>query len=370
MGDESALPFERPGSEPPEARTWARIAPEILLGVFQQSPDGILIGHPDGLILYANEKACEIFGCSEAELRRAGRAGVSYPDDPLVPIVIEERTRTGRSKGLVPLRRMDGTPFMAEAASVVFETPEGEQRTVIIIRDVTEQVRNERRLAAYDDIAEALLAATDFSQVMQLVAHHSRLIFHTDVAIISTVAEDGTVEVIAVEGESARHLLGRRYSSGGTVHEVIENKDAVIIDDFSAVAIVEDGRQLKVGPAMALPVLSNEDILGVLFLGRTTGIPYTAKDLDAATQFARRLGVVMGVGQARAERERLQKQTADQLQTALNTRIIIEQAKGIIAATRNVEIEEAFERLRAYARSHSTRIHEVATRVVQRTLLP
>ena len=59
-----------------------------------------------------------------------------------------------------------------------------------------------------------------------------------------------------------------------------------------------------------------------------------------------------------------------QLQRALLTRILIEQAKGIIAATHNIGIREAFDVLRRYARNHNAAIHEVANAVINRGLRP
>jgi AmiR/NasT family two-component response regulator len=49
---------------------------------------------------------------------------------------------------------------------------------------------------------------------------------------------------------------------------------------------------------------------------------------------------------------------------------VVEQAKGIIAATRNIAIHEAFEVLRRYARNHNAAIHEVANAVINRGLRP
>jgi PAS domain S-box-containing protein len=57
-----------------------------------------------------------------------------------------------------------------------------------------------------------------------------------------------------------------------------------------------------------------------------------------------------------------------QLNTALQSRIIIEQAKGFLAARHDIEPDEAFQRLRSYSRNHHLVIREVARRVVAREL--
>jgi PAS domain S-box-containing protein len=56
---------------------------------------------------------------------------------------------------------------------------------------------------------------------------------------------------------------------------------------------------------------------------------------------------------------------ARQLQVALDTRLIIEQAKGYLAGHDGTDPEVAFQRIRQYARSHHQALHDVATRVVR-----
>ncbi|HYZ38887.1 MAG TPA: ANTAR domain-containing protein [Pseudonocardiaceae bacterium] len=57
----------------------------------------------------------------------------------------------------------------------------------------------------------------------------------------------------------------------------------------------------------------------------------------------------------------------DQLQTALNSRIIVEQAKGVLAERRGINPSDAFTLLRNYARRHHQRLTELAAAVVDGT---
>ncbi len=59
-----------------------------------------------------------------------------------------------------------------------------------------------------------------------------------------------------------------------------------------------------------------------------------------------------------------------QLEEALESRIVIEQAKGVLAERLAISVGEAFDILRYAARSHRTKLHELAGRVVGETQTP
>ena len=59
------------------------------------------------------------------------------------------------------------------------------------------------------------------------------------------------------------------------------------------------------------------------------------------------------------------RMTAEQLQHALDSRVLIEQAKGMIAAREGISIDQAFARLRQHARRHNAILHDVARAVIE-----
>jgi GAF domain-containing protein len=114
-----------------------------------------------------------------------------------------------------------------------------------------------------------------------------------------------------------------------------------------------------------IPALAAGEAIGAvnLYDGRTRS--WSDEDLRVATIFA---SIATGY-LAHASAARQQQRTAEQLHKALNTRLIIEQAKGVLAAKRETTVDDAFQTLRRYARDHNARIHDVSRAVVKGDLL-
>jgi AmiR/NasT family two-component response regulator len=60
----------------------------------------------------------------------------------------------------------------------------------------------------------------------------------------------------------------------------------------------------------------------------------------------------------------------EQLSAALASRVVIEQAKGVVSERAGIDLAEAFIRLRAYARNHNLRLTDVAQAAIDGTLDP
>lgn len=113
---------------------------------FENSMDGILLTIPDGRVLAANPAACSIFGMTEEEICAAGRYGLVDESDPKLPDYLDERKRIGKTKGEIIMIRKDGTKFPADITTSVFRDAKGEERTSMIIRDITERKKIEQEL--------------------------------------------------------------------------------------------------------------------------------------------------------------------------------------------------------------------------------
>ncbi len=114
--------------------------------MFANSGEAVLLTDQSGKIHAANPFACKMFGRSEEELCRIGRAGIVDEHDPNVLAAIEKRKNTGLFKGELNLFRSDGSTFPADVSTTVYTDMNGNERTSMIIRDLTEQKRAEKIL--------------------------------------------------------------------------------------------------------------------------------------------------------------------------------------------------------------------------------
>ncbi len=115
--------------------------------IFENSAEAILLTAPDGRIFSANPEACRMTQRSEDEICCLGRNCIIDLADPRLPAALEERERTGRFKGELTCLRADGRKFPCELSSVVFRDMDGQLRTSMMIRDLTEQKRMEEALS-------------------------------------------------------------------------------------------------------------------------------------------------------------------------------------------------------------------------------
>jgi GAF domain-containing protein len=118
------------------------------------------------------------------------------------------------------------------------------------------------------------------------------------------------------------------------------------------------------GSVYAVPMRLRSQVIGSLNLLRTTPGELGANDLVAAQALAD--VATIGILQQRAVTQ--QQLLAEQLQYALDSRVTVEQAKGVVAEHAQIDMEAAFSALRTYARNQNERLVDVAQAVGARNL--
>mgnify|MGYP001165960521 FL=1 len=109
-----------------------------------------------------------------------------------------------------------------------------------------------------------------------------------------------------------------------------------------------------------IPMRVDSEPIGSLNLYDATARDWGKQDLSVARIFADAASVFL-INSATYDRQRV---LAEQLQEALSTRIVIEQAKGIIAQTHGTDVDEAFRRIRDHARARHSTLREVSQAIV------
>jgi GAF domain-containing protein len=116
----------------------------------------------------------------------------------------------------------------------------------------------------------------------------------------------------------------------------------------------------------ALPMRLRGLTIGALNLFRATEGILDEADVDAAQAFADVATIAILQHRASLETQLLNTQ----LTQALNSRVVIEQAKGVVGERAGLSMEEAFTRLRNHARNHNLRLVDVARGIVDGSLAP
>jgi transcriptional regulator with GAF, ATPase, and Fis domain len=111
----------------------------------------------------------------------------------------------------------------------------------------------------------------------------------------------------------------------------------------------------------ALPMRLRDQVIGALNLFGTGRRPMDRADL----RIGQALADVATIGLLQERNVRRAETIAEQLQAALNSRVVIEQAKGRLAERLQLDMDQAFARLRGHARDTNQRLTDVARQVIE-----
>jgi len=174
--------------------------------------------------------------------------------------------------------------------------------------------------------------------------------------------------VVAASTEEARLLEVFQIQGEGPCVDCVRSGQAVDSADLGTDERWPNFTRLAEGvgyrAVASFPLRLRSIVLGALNVFFTE--PGAIGEIDAVIAQAMADVATIAVLQHRAKREAAEVVT--QLQSALNSRIVIEQAKGVLAERAGITTNEAFSRLREYARSHNLRLTDLAADIVNRTL--
>ncbi|MGC5172261.1 ANTAR domain-containing protein [Micromonospora sp. DT81.3] len=230
--------------------------------------------------------------------------------------------------------------------------------------------RERQLLQTFAKLADTLVDDYDVVELLQLLVDTCRDVLEMTAAAILLADGRGELEVIASTSESSRLVEMMQLSAeAGPCIESFRTGRAVSLSEIEDApdawaAFRRSALEQGYHSVEALPLRLRDATIGTLNLLRSEPGRPPDDDLSAAQAFAD--VATIGILHERSIRE--SAVLTEQLQTALNSRIVIEQAKGVVSHTRGVPIDEAFTLIREYARSHRLGLSQVAARLVDRSL--
>lgn len=241
-------------------------------------------------------------------------------------------------------------------------------------RHETNDTSEQAALVAQSFVALADTLVDDFDVVElldRLVADCVTLI-GVDAAAILLLNRDRNLEVVASSNEASYVMeVFQLESRSGPCVEAVQSGEAVSITDLAqlrerwpAFANAIEGKGFTA--VYALPMRLRDDKIGALNLFNSSQPPLSEFD----SRLAQALADVATIGILQHRIVTRSSVLVEQLQLALNTRISVEQAKGVIAEYGGVDMGEAFEAIRSYSRTNRLKLSSVAESLIRRDLAP
>jgi len=228
-------------------------------------------------------------------------------------------------------------------------------------------LREQKIARAFVELADTMVDEFDLADFLHLLVDHCVDLLDVAAAGVLLADQRGGVRMAAASSEKAELLeVFAAETHGGPCVDCVHTGRAVSSADLTADA-ERWPRYAAAADACgfvavhAVPMRLRRQVIGALSLLDThaDGVRTVSSDLGQALADVATIGILQ---QRNIEQS---GQVTEQLQTALNTRVIIEQAKGMLAASSaTLNPEQAFNALRGYARAQHNRLSDLARQVV------
>jgi len=220
------------------------------------------------------------------------------------------------------------------------------------------------------ELADTLVDEFDIVELLTTLADRCVEVLDVSAAGLMLVAPEGDLRAVASSSEAMRLVeLFELQTQEGPCLDCYRTREPVLNQHlgeakdrwprFTPVAI-----QAGFHSVHALPMRLRGDVIGALNLFRADRAEMAHADVVTGQALADVATITILQHRAAIENRIVN----EQLSHALNSRIIIEQAKGVLAERAHLGMEAAFSRMRNHARRRNLKLVEVAERVVKGTL--
>jgi len=232
--------------------------------------------------------------------------------------------------------------------------------------------REDDIVAAFVSMAGSLVVGNDITDLLDRLAEDcARLL---DVTAVGLLLADrrGVLHVLATSSVRVADLEAFQAQRGqGPCHDCYLDGQAVNVPDLAAEAhrwpeFAALAATAGVASVHAVPMRLRDNVLGALNLFGATPGPLEASDLRLAQALADVATIALIQDRAATDREAVH----EQLQHALDSRVVLEQAKGVLAHSGDLDVTAAHGVLRLYAKDHNLTLAALAQALVSRALPP
>lgn len=236
---------------------------------------------------------------------------------------------------------------------------------------MSELTREERLVDVFTTLADTLIDDYDVVDLLQTLVDTCVSTFDVTAAGLLLADGHGELEVLVSTSEESRLVEALQLSAeSGPCIESFRTSSVVSVPDLEQGPAEwgpfrEAAREQGFNAVHAIPLRLRETTIGTLNLFLSSDEALTERDLRSAQALAD----VATIGILHERTLRASDLAREQLQSALNSRVTIEQAKGILAYTHGVSMEEAFTLLRSHARSNQLPLALVARQLVDRAII-
>ncbi len=224
----------------------------------------------------------------------------------------------------------------------------------------------ERVAGVFVEAADTLVDEFDLIDFLHDLTTWAKDLCSASAVGLFLASHDETLHDVAASSERARDLeLFQLEVSEGPCIDCFRSGKPVVVSDLSEAAhrwpeFAPRAAEGGVRSVHAMPMRLRDKVIGTLNIYVAEPMPLQGDDIKVVQALADIATIAILQERAIADADALN----EQLQEALNSRIVIEQAKGMISRSRAIGVEGAFEVLRSHARSRSMRVADVAHAVV------
>jgi GAF domain-containing protein len=227
--------------------------------------------------------------------------------------------------------------------------------------------RYESLANAFVSLADTLVADYDVVELAHQLVDSSMALLPVDAVGIVLVDPLGDVHVLASSSEQTRLLeVFQIQADAGPCLQAYRTGQPVVVDDLTVdpnrwPAFAERAGQYGFESVHALPLRLRDERLGAMNLLRFKPGRMSVADIAVGQALAD----VATIGIVHQRIVRRSEAVSRQLQAALNTRVVIEQAKGVLAERGAIDMDTSFRLLRTHARKTNQLLVAVARAVVE-----